>query len=87
MQTAKKTLLARHRDLHDERRTIETRIADIKTRSVQDKELEDDSRALVRLEGHLGRVEGKIEGVSNDWDWVEGQVEEGCAEIAVGGWA
>ena len=54
---------------------------------MEDKELKEDSQALVRLEGLLGRVEGMIERVSKDWDWVEGEVEEACAEIAVGGWA
>ncbi len=86
MELAKKTLLAKHRDLNDERRIIETRIADIKTRNMEDRMLEDDSRGLMRLEQTLGRVEDWIEKVARDWDWAEVEVEEACAEIAVGDW-
>ena len=48
--------------------------------------LENDSRGLMRLEETLGRVERWIEKVARDWDWVGEEVEEACAEIAVGDW-
>ena len=86
MELTKKTLLAKHRDLTDERRIIETRIADIKARNMEDRMLENDSRGLMRLEETLGKVERWIEKVARDWDWVGEEVEEACAEIAVGDW-
>lgn len=86
MELSKKTLLAKHRDLNDERRAIENRIADIKTRNMENRSLDDDSQMLVRWEETLGRVEKSIEEVSRDWDSAGLEVEEACAEIAVGDW-
>ena len=86
MEITKKTLLAKHRNLNDERREIEARIADIKIRNMEDGKLNDDDQALVDLLETLGRVEGWIETATKDWDWVEVEVEEACADIAVGGW-
>ena len=86
IEMTKKTVLSQHRNLNDERRIIETRIADIKTRNMEDRSLEDDSLALVRLEENLGTVENWIEKVASDWDLAEVEMEETCAEIAVGDW-
>ena len=86
MEITKKTLLAKHRNLNDERREIKARIADIKIRNMEGGKLNDDDQALVDLLETLGRVEGWIETAAKDWDWVEVEVEEACAEIAVGGW-
>ena len=86
MEFAKKTLLAKHRDLNDERRALETRIADIKTRNMEDGKLDNDDQALVGLVKTLGRVEDWIERVAKHWDSVEVEVEEACAEIAVRDW-
>lgn len=86
LENNKKALLAKHRDLNDERRIIETRIADIKTRNMEDRMLQDDSLVLVRLEETLRRVEDWIENVVKQWEEAEEEVEEACAEIAVGEW-
>ena len=86
METTKKTLLAKHRNLNHERREIEARIADIKISNMEDGKLNDDEQVLVDLLETLSRVEGWIETAAKDWDWVEVEVEEACAEIAVGGW-
>ena len=86
MELTKKTLLAKHRDLNDERRALETRIADIKTRIMEEGKFDGDDQALVGLVETLARVEGWIERVAKDWDQVEVEVEEACEEIAVGDW-
>ena len=84
MERDRKSLLAKHRDLNDERRVIENRIADIKTRNMEDRNFEDDGLLLVRLEEKLGRVENGIEQVSGNWDLAGLEVEERFAEIALG---
>ena len=86
LESTKKTLLAQHREYNDERRARESRIADIRTRNRDDGILDDDDQALAELVKILSRVEDCIEDVAKDWDRVEVEVEEACAEIAVGAW-
>lgn len=86
MEVTKKTLLAKHHDLNDERRALENRIADIKTRNMEDRKLGDDDQTLASLVETLARVEDWIGRMVKEWDSLEVEVEEACAEIAVGGW-
>ena len=48
--------------------------------------MDDDDQALADLVKILRMVEDEIERVAKEWDCVEVEVEEACAEIAVGAW-
>ena len=87
LESKKNTLLTRHRDLNYERRTIENRIGDIKSRTMEDRNFEGDGELLVTLEQRLSRVEKEIEEVSNAWDSVGLEVEEKMAALVVGDWS